>query len=137
MDGDKHKQERAPKGALLVPALTATFLGPGAVAIVRGVLLRRSLDLPVGLLMIPIVLAVLAAPGYLFAIFTQQKWEESRGGTKAWVSASLAVAAFAAASATVASIPTGFGPVLSLWSLVLVLRLAARYSRRTSPRIAR
>jgi hypothetical protein len=70
----------------------------------------------------PTALAALAAPGYVHAFFKHRSGKIPGAKTNVWIVASLVLAVVAAAAAVVVSIPTGFGPILCLWALVMALR---------------
>jgi hypothetical protein len=128
-DGQPHAQAgRTISGWFVtMPLVTFCFLSIGAVALTQGVLQRRHLEASVALLLTPAVLALVAAPGYFYALVSHDRWAGLTPPVSAWIWVSLVVAALAAAGAIVASIPTGIGPVLSAWTLVLVIKLAMRF----------
>lgn len=116
---------------LLAPVFTAAFLWIGAMALIQGAMAHGRLDGVVALLLIPAALAVLGAPGYGYAFFNYKRWGTASSSAKAWIQASLVVAALAAGGAIIASIPTGFGPILSLWSLVMAVKLIIRFRKES------
>jgi hypothetical protein len=114
-----------------VPAATFCVLSFGAIGLVSGALKHARIDGTIAMLLAPAVLGVLAAPGYLYAFASQSKWARASPAVKAWVYISLVGAAAASLGAAIASIPTGIGPVLSIWCFTLVAIAAVRFRRET------
>jgi hypothetical protein len=115
---------------LVAPLLAAAFLSVAGVALVQGAVQRDRLEPVVALVLVPAVLAALAAPGYIYGVLAHRRWRTIGRLVTIWIWASLVVGVLAAAGALVASIPTGLGPVLSLWSLVMAVRLLLMFRRR-------
>lgn len=109
---------------LVPPVATTLFLWPATSALIQGAWQHRRIEGPVVLLLAPVALAILAAPGFVYAVFARGRWSVLRLAGHAWIGASLALAILAAVGAAIVSIPTGLGPVLSLWTLVASVRLA-------------
>ena len=112
---------------LIVPLLTAGFLLPGAVGLADGALQRHQLDFAVALILAPALLALIAAPGYFYVFLTHGGWAGAGRAVRRWSLLSLVLAAVASGASAVASIPTGLGPILSLWSLVMSVKLLSRF----------
>jgi hypothetical protein len=115
---------------LAIPAITFCFLSLGALGLASGALQHKKLDSAVALLLAPAVLALLSAPGYLYGFATQHRWTRVGRNARLWIYSSLACGALAAAGATIASIPTGIGPILSVWSLALAVIFTLRFRRQ-------
>jgi hypothetical protein len=121
----------SPAWYLIPPLATALFLWPPTVALVKGVWHHHRLDLPVALLLAPAILAIVAAPGFLYAVFSRSRWATIGNTSKLWITASIIVAVLASVGAAIASIPTGLGPILSLWTLVMAIRLLFIFRKQT------
>jgi hypothetical protein len=121
---------------LVGPIVAAFFLSVGAAALAQGALQRNRLEPEVALVLAPAALAVLAAPGYIYAVLAHRRWRTSGGAVTVWIWTSLVLGVLASAGASVASIPTGLGPILSLWSLVMALKLLLMFKRRKADRRA-
>jgi hypothetical protein len=117
---------------LVAPLAAVAFLSVGAAALTQGALQRDRLEPVVALILSPAALAVLAAPGYVYAVLAHRRWRSSNQAVIAWIWASLVLGILASAGAIVASIPTGLGPILSLWSLVMAVRLLLMFGRRNA-----
>ncbi len=85
---------------------------------------HHRLDVPVVLLLVPATLAIIGAPGFVYAVFARGRWRAIGRVQKSWISASLIVSVLASAGAAIASIPTGLGPILALWTLVMAIKLS-------------
>ncbi len=90
-----------------------------------------GLDGVVALLLIPAALAVLGAPGYGYAFFNYKRWGTASSRCKSVDPSKPRRRRFSSGGRHHRSIPTGFGPILSLWSLVMAVKLIIRFRKES------